>query len=112
MSRKIKTEIVLADYTPNDEECKYIIFRVIYQAVSDYMNLGDAKTEEEIFNWQSAKDFLFNDEYYLMWGEIEVKSTDLMDLVDIDPEWIRDKVTQKAHPVFHVDGVITPKRVK
>lgn len=112
MSRKVKPEIVLTDYTPNEEECKYVIFRVIYQAVADYMNLSDPKTEEEIFNWESARDFLFNEEYFLLWGTQEVKSVDLMDLVDIDPEWLRDKVNQKAHPVFHADGVITPKRIK
>ncbi len=112
MGKKDKEKFDLEDYTPNVEECRYVIFRTIEQAVKDYMNLEDAKSDEEKFNYESAKEFIFDDDYFMQWGDVEIRSTDLMDIVDMDPEWLRDKVNQKLHPVLDSDGIISTRRRK
>ncbi len=112
MGRKGKEEVTLNSYTPNWEECRYVIFRVIEQSIKDYMNLESPKNDEEKFNWESAKEFLFHDDYFIQWGDHELRSVDLMEMVDIEPEWLRDKVSQKLHPVLTPDGVISTRRSK
>lgn len=109
MAKKPKPVDTPEPYTPNDEECRFVIFKTIYQAIADYMNLTDSKSEEDQFSYETAKDFLFDDDYWVQWGDIEIKSTDLMAIADLDPDWVRSKVLEKAHPVIGNDGVIAAR---
>ena len=42
-----KTKFSLQDYLPNEEECKFILIKVVEQATRDYCSLSSYKTQSE-----------------------------------------------------------------
>jgi len=84
-------EFYLSDYTPNHEECKIIILKLTEQASRDYLTLYNSKSPAIQQIWQTAKDFIFNDIYIMSWGYRNVTPTYLLNLVNIDIEWLRRK---------------------
>jgi hypothetical protein len=85
----------LEDYTPDDEECKFLLLKVIEQAVRDFISFADSTEPELVEICLEARSFLFDDDYYIDWGEQELNLATIMDILDIDIEWFRSKTRQK-----------------
>lgn len=85
----------LADFRPPAERCRFLILKVLEQAVREYCSLADSDVQSEQASWEMAHDFLFDEEYRFMWGEIEVSLEDFLDYVDLDVEWVREQARKK-----------------
>ena len=85
----------LENYTPNMEECRFLILKVIEQAVRDFVSFADSKEPELIEVCKEARSFLFDDDYYINWGDREFCLSEMLDLVDVDIEWFRTKTREK-----------------
>lgn len=108
MAKKIKREAYPA---PDLQECKLIILHVIKQAIKDYEHYREKQGgEEEQFIYETARDFLFDDDYMVQWGDTEMCLRQFCDILDIDIDWLRNKVVQKFDIKFLKDGRIVPKR--
>lgn len=76
---------------PEIDESKYIILKVFEQAIRDYFSLENAKTPIERRYYETAVDFIFDDCYRVWWGDTEKSPQDLLDVIDLDIEWVRTK---------------------
>ena len=82
----------LSHYLPNIEECKFILLKVVEQAIRDYSHLIKFKDSEELYiKWEEAKDFLFDEDYFIQWGNIELSLELITDILELDLDWIRMK---------------------
>jgi hypothetical protein len=77
--------------TPELDECRFLIKKVIEQAVRDFAALENATSSSEQSDYQTACGFLFDDEYQIDWGGLEMSLQDLLDWVDLEAEWVRKK---------------------
>ncbi len=85
----------LENYLPDIEECRFLLLKVIEQAVRDYVSFADSIEPELIDICKEAKDFIFDDEYFIEWGGRELNLQIIMDILDIDLAWFRKKTRQK-----------------
>jgi hypothetical protein len=85
----------LDDYSLNIEECKYLLLKIVEQAVRDYCSLQWADVPYRDFHWHTAKDFLFDDEYYIQWGELELSLDMIGEVIDLDVDWVRRKAKER-----------------
>lgn len=85
----------LEQYLPNIQECRFLLTKVIEQAINDYCNLegSDIPNAEQL--WFDARDFLFDEDYWICWGDLELNLEDICDILDLDVEWIRDSTQKK-----------------
>lgn len=88
-------EFYLSSYTPDPEECRIIILKIIEQASRDYLALRNGKTAALQYTWETARDFIFKDKYLMYWGGKVTTSAELMELVDIDINWLRRKMRER-----------------
>ena len=84
-------EFFLSDYIPNIEECKFLLLKVVEQAVRDILAYKGTDDQELIDRAKEAYEFIFDDEYYIAWGDEEFNLQIILDFLDIDLEWFRDK---------------------
>jgi hypothetical protein len=85
----------LDDYSLNIEECKYLLMKLVEQAVRDYCSLQWADVPYRDFHWHTARDFLFDDSYFIAWGEIELNLEMIGELTEMDVDWIRRKAKER-----------------
>lgn len=85
----------LSNYYPNIEECRFLFMKVIEQAVRDYCALYNAVLPAEVALWETAKGFLFEDIYIILWGEQEMNFEDILDVLDVDIDWFREQTIKK-----------------
>lgn len=71
------------------------MLKVLEQAIRDYCSLHESDTTLERETWESANDFLFDDEYRINWGGLELRTEDFLDIIDLDIHWVRDQVKKK-----------------
>lgn len=90
-----KIEFVLIDYYPDIEEAKFLMLKVLEQAIRDYISLEKVNIPNSNMLWEQARDFLFEDDYCISWGEMVITLTDLLDILDMDIEWVRMKTKKK-----------------
>jgi hypothetical protein len=88
-------EFYLSDYTPDPEECRMIILKIIEQASRDYLSLYKGKTSALQQTWETARDFIFKENYLMNWGGRIMTPAQLMELVDIDIDWLRRKMNER-----------------
>jgi hypothetical protein len=88
-------EFYLSDFMPIEEQCRFLILKILEQAVRDYTSLYDSDTTSEQLAWESAEGFLFDDEYYLMWGDLELSTEEFLELVDLDIRWVREQTRKQ-----------------
>ena len=74
---------------PYPDEGRCLILRTVLQAKKDLINFIDAQTPKQKEDWQTAYDFLFNDEYYVDWYDDPLRLEDLLDILDINIDWMR-----------------------
>ncbi len=85
----------MADFIPNRDQCRYLILKVLEQAVRDYVSLGDSDISFDTMAWEEAAAFLFDDSYHLVWGDWELTTEQLLELVDLDISWVREQTTKR-----------------
>lgn len=95
---------------PDLQECKLIFLHLINQAVKDYEHFRNKTGEEDRFNFETAEGFLFDPAYTIQWGDLEVSLEDFCMVLDMDPNWFRNKITKKLDLEFQEHGVLTPTR--
>ena len=63
--------------------------KVIEQAVRDYCSLEWTNIPYKLFHWQTAHDFLFDDNYFIPWGDTELNLEIISSPVGVDVGWVR-----------------------
>jgi hypothetical protein len=79
---------------PEIDECRYLIKKVLEQAVRDFVAFKDKTSATEKYDYETAVCFLFDDTYRVDWGGREMSLQDLLDWVDIEVEWVRKKALE------------------
>lgn len=87
----------LADFMPDKEQYRYLMLKVLEQAVRDYIALIDSTVPNERLLWEEARDFIFKEDYAIMWGDMELTTTAFLDILDIDIKWAREQTMKKLN---------------
>ena len=90
-------EFTLSNTLPEEDECKKLIFRVLRQAILDYSNYETDSTIISEEDFLTAKDMLYDEEYLVLWGDIEVTTQELCSIIDIDTEWLLNRLERKIN---------------
>ena len=91
----------LSSYEPYPEQCRYLMLKVIDQAIRDYCLLVDSELPNERVAWETARAFIYDD-YYIEWGTWNISAEEFLAILDIDILWFREQVTRKFN---NRDGV-------
>lgn len=75
---------------------RYLFISIIYRAIYDYLNpeLSSLTQYDRI----TAKAFLFDDEYYIDWGDMLIQPSDLFETVGLNIDYVRMKL-QNPNPI-------------
>ena len=87
-----RSKFILTEFYPQEDECKFLLMKVIEQSIRDYINLDKCIAPVEIQHFESARDFLFDDEYRIQYGERELGFVDVLHILSLEIDWIREKV--------------------
>ena len=85
----------LSEYIPDIEECRVLILKVVEQAIRDYITLADQIPKGKRELWETARDFIFDDDYFIFWGDKELNLEELLQNVDLEIEYLRRSATQQ-----------------
>lgn len=91
----------LDDYSLDYEECCYLLMKIVEQAIRDYCLLPWSNIPYKQWHWETAKDFLFEDDYYIQWGDQEMTLGNICEILAysekscIDVDWIRRKTRER-----------------
>jgi len=77
------------------EQGKFILLKVLEQAIRDYIALVHSTLPPEIKIWENAVAFLFDDSYFIDWGDLQLNLEELMLMLDIDVGWTRKQIRRK-----------------
>lgn len=66
--------------------------KVIEQSIRDYINLEKCVVPIEVQHFESARDFLFDDDYKIQYGEREMGLVDILHVLGLEADWFREKV--------------------
>jgi hypothetical protein len=94
----------LSYYVPNIEECRFLILKVVEQSVRDYLSLFGSNLPNDIAIWETAVGFIFDSEYKIVWGNMELSLEDYLGIVDIDVDWFRERISERfkeRHGKYH-----------
>lgn len=80
------------DDCPQLDECRYLILKLIEQAVRDYLSLEHSSAPIERYYYETACEFIFNSDYVIDYGGRDKTLQDLLDIMDIDIHWFRERV--------------------
>lgn len=108
MAKKISLDPNRA--APNQEQVHYLILKIIEQAVKDYEFYKDKTKEEDIFIYETARDFIFDDAYLVQWGDEELSPAQLCDIVEIEIAYLRKQVASRLDPKLQSDGTFVPDK--
>jgi hypothetical protein len=78
--------------TPQLDECKYLLLKIVEQAVRDYLSLSKCSTLYDRSTYETACSFLFDNDYKIDYGGEERSLRDILDFLDIDIDWFRERV--------------------
>jgi len=88
-------EFYLSDAMPNAEECRFLLLKIIEQSVRDYLSLAQAVFTNEIELWHSAREFIFDDNYRIDWGDWCLSLEELLDILDLDASYFRETARRR-----------------
>ena len=94
---------------PEIDECKYLILKIIEQAIRDFISLSKSSAPVEHGYYETACEFLFNDDYRIDYGDEEKSLRELLDILDIDLVWFRERIvklkdkqcSERANRIWH-----------
>jgi hypothetical protein len=96
-----EVKFYLDDNTLDYEECCYLLLKVVEQAIRDYCQLEWSNIPYRKWHWETAKDFIFEDDYFIQWGSEELTLGNICEILssseksNIDLDWIRRKSQEK-----------------
>lgn len=90
-----KVSFYLADFLPDEEQCRILMLKVLEQAVRDYCSLSDSHSSLDKETFEQARAFLFDDDYHFMWGDWELTLESFLDILNLDVEWIRRQTAKQ-----------------
>ena len=89
----------LEAFTPQQDECRLLMIKVVEQAVRDYMNLEHSAIPIEQQYYQTAIGFIFDDDYRVDYGSTEMSFADILTCIFDDSEgevqWAREKIRRQ-----------------
>lgn len=91
----------LENFLPDIEECRILMLKILEQTVRDFVTLDPEKSSNDTNIWESARSFLFDDDYYFMWGDQEITTETFLDILDLNIHWIRSYVLKKRKKIFN-----------
>lgn len=103
-------DVIVNRTTPELDECRNILLQVIKQAMDDIQAFKDKTKPEQVEIYQTAYLFLFDDDYFIKWGDIELNLEQICEIINLDIDWIRQKLSQQIEVELKKDGVVAPKR--
>ena len=77
------------------DEARIIIIKLLEATERDYLNLENSTIPIEKWYFLTAESFIYEETYKINWGDSEKSFSDLCEIVDIDPEWYRDKIEKE-----------------
>lgn len=77
------------------EQARYLLLKVIEQSIRDYIALVHSTVPSEQQLWETARGFLFDDDYIITWGTIEINLDEALMMLDLDVSWVRREVHRK-----------------
>ena len=88
-------EFFLPSIYPDQQECRFLLLKVVEQAARDYVTLFESPSQRGQDLWETAKGFLFEESHRINWGEKRLSTEDILDILDLDVEWFRECVKRK-----------------
>lgn len=79
----------LENFLPDMEECRILMLKVLEQTIRDYITLDPSKSQNDFNVWDNARSFLFEEDYFFMWGDKEITTETFLDILDLNIKWIR-----------------------
>jgi len=79
---------------PHIDECRHLILKIVEQAVRDFLSLSSSSAPIERKYYETACDFLFDDNYRIDYGGVDKSLRDLLDILDYDVEWFRERIVK------------------
>lgn len=95
---------------PKLDECKTLLLHVIKQAVDDYRAFKDKTREDHQEIWVTASGFIFDDNYYIDWGDQQLNLDQICDFVGLEVNWVRNRISQQLEVKLKNDGLVAPVR--
>lgn len=89
------------EYTLNYEECCFLLLKVVEQAIRDYCLLQYSNLPYKDFYWQTARDFLFEDDYFIDWGSLKLCLGNICEILCcseksfLNIDWVRRKAQER-----------------
>lgn len=80
---------------PHIDECRHLILKIIEQAVRDFLSLGQSNAPIEQQYYETACQMIFDDDYMVDYGGEEKSLQDLLDIVDLEVDWLREQVVRQ-----------------
>lgn len=82
------------EYTVHGDETRIVFLKMIEQAIRDYWNLSKSCVPIEIQFYETASGFLFDDDYFIKWGDYEITLENILEYLEVDPSWFRTKLIE------------------
>lgn len=79
------------DYEVKPDECRYLMLKIIEQAVRDFIVLEHSTAPIDQYFYETAVDFLFDDEYLIQWGDTEIGLEHMLEFLGLEVDWAREK---------------------
>lgn len=95
---------------PQLDECKSLLLHVVKQAVDDYQSFKNKTREDHQEIWMTASGFIFDDDYYINWGEQQINLDQICDVLGLEVNWVRNKISQQLEVKLKNDGLVAPMR--
>ena len=90
-----EVKFYLSFYTPDEEQCRMLMLKLLEQSVRDYCSLEGSQLANEQLIWEEAKAFLFDNDYHFYWGEYDFTLESFLDILDLNVDWVREQTQKK-----------------
>jgi hypothetical protein len=91
----------LDSYELNYEESCYLLLKVVEQAIRDYCFLEWVNIPYRKWHWETARDLIFDDNYFIQWGDLQLNLGRICEILAyteksfMDVDWIRRKTKER-----------------
>jgi hypothetical protein len=77
------------------EDTKLLLFKVVEQAIRDYCTVNALPGTRQYWYWETARDFIFSDDYFIEWGDSQFNLDMVCEIIGVDIDWLRMKSKQR-----------------
>ncbi len=79
-------------FVPQQDECQFLLMKVVEQSVRDYINLEHSTIPIEQQYHTTATGFIFDDDYRIDCGGLIMSFEDVLSTLNSEVDWFRQKV--------------------